>query len=286
MAGCLDGREGGHQGPDRLRDRQQPDQDPGDHAHRPLRADQHPEQVESGPVGVVAAHPVDGPVGQHHLHPDDVVGGDPVVQAVRPARVLGGVAADRAGLLGGWVGRVEKALPGRLDAEIGVDHAGLHHRSPARLVDLQDPVHAGQRQRDPAAARHRAAGEPGAGAASDERDRELARQLHERGDVLRGAREGDQIGRVREQLLNEGDTVVAEASGKLEVSVSVRAWPADASAMAATNALASVMRIGADDTAPLREFYSTHWRPGTSSSSHSRHSASEGIWSVRSKRTS
>lgn len=73
----------------------------------------------------------------------------------------------------------------------------------------------------------------------------------------------DQIGHVRAQLLDEGDTVVAEASGKLEVSVSVpgRAWPAEASAKAAATALASVMRIGADDTAPLREFYTREMRP-------------------------
>ena len=72
----------------------------------------------------------------------------------------------------------------------------------------------------------------------------------------------DQIGHVREQLLDEADTVVADASGKLEVSVSAaRAWPAEASAKAAANALASVMRIGADDTAPLREFYTSEMRP-------------------------
>ncbi len=66
----------------------------------------------------------------------------------------------------------------------------------------------------------------------------------------------DQIGHVREQLLDEGDTVVAEACGKLEVS-----WPAGASAKAAANALASVMRVAADDTAPLREFYTGVMRP-------------------------
>jgi hypothetical protein len=70
----------------------------------------------------------------------------------------------------------------------------------------------------------------------------------------------DQIGRVREQLLDEADTLVAEASGKLQVSVAVPASPADASAKAAAGALASVMRIG-DDSAPLREFYMGEMRP-------------------------
>jgi hypothetical protein len=66
----------------------------------------------------------------------------------------------------------------------------------------------------------------------------------------------DQIGHVREQLLDEGDTAVADASGKLQVSIA-----APAGAAAAANALASVMRIGADDTAALREFYTREMRP-------------------------
>jgi hypothetical protein len=63
----------------------------------------------------------------------------------------------------------------------------------------------------------------------------------------------DQIGHVREQLLDEADTVVADASGSLQVAVPVAASGA--------NALASVMRVGADDTAPLREFYTSEMRP-------------------------
>jgi hypothetical protein len=71
----------------------------------------------------------------------------------------------------------------------------------------------------------------------------------------------DQIGHVRAQLLDEADTVVADASGQLQVSVAVPAWPAEGPAKGAANALASVMRIGADDTAPLREFYTREMRP-------------------------
>lgn len=70
----------------------------------------------------------------------------------------------------------------------------------------------------------------------------------------------EQIAHVRRQLLDEADTVVAEACGKLEVEVSV---PIVATASGA-NALATVMRAGsgsADDTAPLREFYVREMRP-------------------------
>lgn len=62
----------------------------------------------------------------------------------------------------------------------------------------------------------------------------------------------DQIAQVREQLLDEADTVVAAASGSLQVEVPVAASGAVA--------LASVMRVAADDTAPLREFYVSEMR--------------------------
>ena len=70
----------------------------------------------------------------------------------------------------------------------------------------------------------------------------------------------EQIAHVREQLLDEADTVVADACGRLEVAIAV---PVAASATGA-EALATVMRpVGgdADDTAPLREFYLKEMRP-------------------------
>ena len=70
----------------------------------------------------------------------------------------------------------------------------------------------------------------------------------------------DQIGHVREQLVDEADGVVADACGKLEVEIAV---PVVATAVGA-NALATVMRAGSggsDDTAPLREFYMKEMRP-------------------------
>jgi hypothetical protein len=70
----------------------------------------------------------------------------------------------------------------------------------------------------------------------------------------------DEIGHVREQLLDEADGIVAAACGKLEVEVSVSA----AAASSGTTALATVMRTGsgdADDGAPLRDFYMKEMRP-------------------------
>lgn len=70
----------------------------------------------------------------------------------------------------------------------------------------------------------------------------------------------DQIGHVRKQLLDEADNVVADACGRLEVATAV---PVAATSSGA-NALATVMRTGsggADDTAPLRDFYMKEMRP-------------------------
>jgi hypothetical protein len=84
----------------------------------------------------------------------------------------------------------------------------------------------------------------------------------------------EQIARVRRQLLDEGDTVVAEACGKLEVEVAVPALqflppaslprPEVAGTLGASHLLGSVLRTGsggADEGAPLREFYLREMRP-------------------------
>jgi hypothetical protein len=77
----------------------------------------------------------------------------------------------------------------------------------------------------------------------------------------------EQIGHVRAQLLDEADTVVADASGRLEVAVP----PAASGA----TALATVMRVDADVTAPLREFYVREMRPFAQSPSRTHPLANE-----------
>ncbi len=80
----------------------------------------------------------------------------------------------------------------------------------------------------------------------------------------------DQIAHVRAQLLDEADTVVAEACGKLELEA-VAPAARDAydrtaggavaeTATAAAAALATTSRIDAEESAPLREFYMQEMR--------------------------
>ena len=92
----------------------------------------------------------------------------------------------------------------------------------------------------------------------------------------------DQIGRIRAQLLDEADTVVADACGKLEVATEVPVGAAAATAGA--NALATVLRpvdANADETGPLREFYIKEMRPFLETPSRSHALADEGMASDR-----
>ncbi|PYR88512.1 MAG: hypothetical protein DMF84_27835 [Acidobacteria bacterium] len=77
----------------------------------------------------------------------------------------------------------------------------------------------------------------------------------------------EQIGHVRAQLVDEADRLVADASGRLEVAVP----PAASGA----TVLATVMRVDADVTAPLREFYVHEMRPFVQAPSRSHPLANE-----------
>lgn len=78
----------------------------------------------------------------------------------------------------------------------------------------------------------------------------------------------EQIDHVRAQLRAEADTIVAEACGKLEVETVAPGAPAasarermNAVSGAAAAVLATTERIAADDSAPLRTFYTRDMRP-------------------------
>ena len=81
------------------------------------------------------------------LHAQHVVQRQAVLQAVHAARVLGHVAADRAGDLAARVGRVVQAVRGRGLADREVAHAALHGGRARCHVELQDAVELGQAQR-------------------------------------------------------------------------------------------------------------------------------------------
>ena len=85
LARGLDAWKGREHGRDAGRDAKEPDLDLRDRAQRAFRADEHAAEIKPDAVGSIAADPMHAAVGQHHLHAQDVVGGDTVIKAVRAA---------------------------------------------------------------------------------------------------------------------------------------------------------------------------------------------------------
>ena len=105
-----------------------------------------------------------------------MIGGHAIGQSVRTAGILGDVAADGAGALAGWIGRVKVAAALNGERDVQIDHAGLDNGALIVEVDFEDAVHAREGDHEPALERDRAAGQSGARAAADHRHIELARQ--------------------------------------------------------------------------------------------------------------
>ena len=172
-----------------------PAQDPHRHLRddreRAFRSDEQPEQIRAGRVDQRAAEVHDLPVGQHGLDAEHVVHGEAVLEAVRAAGVLGDVAADRADLLARGIGRVVVAERRDLPRDLEVGHAGLDRDALVRDVDVEDAIEARQRDDDAAGHRQRAARQPGAVAARDERHLRPRAELDDGLHLSRGRREND-----------------------------------------------------------------------------------------------
>ena len=81
----------------------------GDDAQQPFGADGDAQEIVALGVEMLAAEPHHLAVDQHQLDAQHVVGGEPVFEAMHAARILGDVAADRAGDLARRIGRVVEA---------------------------------------------------------------------------------------------------------------------------------------------------------------------------------
>ena len=158
---------------------------------RSLRADEQPEQVAAVGVERLPAELEQLAVGQHDPEPGDVVDGEAVLQAVRAAGVLGHVAADRAHLLARRVRRVEEAVRRDSARDVEVRDTGLDDDALGRQVELEDAVHARDRDHDPLRHRQRSARQSCARTARDERQPLAVAEAHDRLHLLRRAREHD-----------------------------------------------------------------------------------------------
>src|SRR5690606_13005369 len=102
------------------------DDGPRDDAHGPFRtAEEARDVVRSVVAGCPGGGPHDGAVGQYQLERFDVVGRDPVLERVGPARILGDVAADRGRTLARRIGGEVVAAFLRHLSELEVDDASL-----------------------------------------------------------------------------------------------------------------------------------------------------------------
>ena len=123
-----------------------------------LRAGDDAQQVVALAVEVFAAEPHDLAGDQHHLDAEHVVGGQPVLQAVHAARVLGDVAADRTGDLARRIGCIVEAAfgDGIGNGQIGDPRLGRH--AAVVIVDLEDTVELAEAEQDAVGQRQRAPG--------------------------------------------------------------------------------------------------------------------------------
>ena len=96
-------------------------------------------------------------VHQHQLEAEQIIGGDAVFQAVDAARILGHVAADGAGDLARWIGRVIETVirHRRCDGQIG--DPGLGGHAAVFQIDVEDAVELGEAQGDAVGERQGAA---------------------------------------------------------------------------------------------------------------------------------
>ena len=137
-AGCIRVLETREQRPHRLRRRQNAQRQLRRDPECSLGADEQAEQIRA----FVPDRQLDQlPIGQNDLGREHVVDGEAVLQAVRPSRVLGDVAADRAHLLRRRVGRVVEAVGRNGARHVEIRHAGLDDDLAPVDIDREEAIH-------------------------------------------------------------------------------------------------------------------------------------------------
>ena len=159
---------------------------------RSLRTDDELGQVVSGrrlhelPAG--ADHVA---VREHGLETEHLVAGDAVLHRAHPARVRRDVAAERGAVLA-RAHRVDETERRQRGVELIEADAGLDDGDVVVGVDLDDLVHALEREHDAVGARRAGAGQSGARAPRRDRHPQLVTDAHDRGDL--GGRSGPHDG--------------------------------------------------------------------------------------------
>ncbi len=185
----------------------------GDDAELAFRAADHAQQVIDRRVEMGAADLDHLALHRDHGHAQQVVGGDAVFQAMRPARVHRDVAGDGAGQLARRVGGVEEAvgLDRAGDAEVGAP--GLDPDDAIVVVGLEHPVQPRHAQDHAVGGGQRAARQRGARAPRHHRHALLVANLQHRGDL--GGRPRQHCGQRRAAIGAEPVALVGLGLGRV-----------------------------------------------------------------------
>jgi hypothetical protein len=188
-----------------------------DHTERPLRADQQVLQVVAGDVLARPAADVNELAwSEHDLEAGHPRAGHAVLQRVRAAGVRRDVAADLRLLRGARVRPEEQAVLAREAPHVARAHTGLRIDPPQRRLELAHAAQALERDDDTTSHRHRAAEQPSAAAACDDRHVVRVAPAHDFGDLSRIAREHDRIGMATDSTSPRGVAVVGRHSSPIE----------------------------------------------------------------------
>ncbi len=152
-----------------LRARDQPQRDLQRDPEQPFGSDEQAGQIRSRLFKAVAAQRDERPVGQDRADAEHVVRGHAMTETVRAARVEGHVAANRADLLAGRIGRVVEAMRRAKRGDREIDDAGLDHGHARARVEPHDPIQPVERDDNSIFDRHGAARQAGAAATGHER---------------------------------------------------------------------------------------------------------------------
>ena len=153
-----------------------------DHTQGAFAAAQQRQQIDAPLAGQAAARGPGAPPCVAPLEPQQMLPRDAVAQAMRPARVLGDVAADRGRALAAGIGREVQAVRGRVRADLAVQHADADADTAVHRIDRVEMVQAGGRQDDLAVRGHRAAAQAGAGTARYQGQTACGAPAHDLGD--------------------------------------------------------------------------------------------------------
>ncbi len=156
----------------------------GHDAKHPLGANDSGREVQPTVPGLVGIHPDNIPRWQDHLHTENMIGRNTVLEAMRSTSVLGDIAADGTGFLAGRIWGEEEMLVLHVRGEIEVNKPRLDQGSAIALVHLQHPVHSRERDNDAAIYSNGTPAQARAGTACNDWQTMFTRNLHHSRDLL------------------------------------------------------------------------------------------------------